>query len=136
MIYSPMRTLRKRTIELSTPIIVIASLVAVFVGESSHAAAAMTWVGLGPQLGPTDYEGHLGGQLQQQCNCNKDGDNQNCPDNGGGGSCTLTYHSCYTSTGGTDNHYCVGSGNASYCGGSSCKTTQYSTCVGTCLGSP
>jgi hypothetical protein len=102
----------------------------VIAGQSGRTAIVFALVGAGPRV--VLNGGYIGGVVQE-CDCSSDKDGIDCPDNGNG-TCTRTYHSCYLADGATAKNYCVGSGPASYCGGTSCGTTQYGTCVGTpCL---
>ena len=100
--------------------------------HSGRPAMILALVGAGPRVvGDGAYFG--GDGIPKWCDCTNDKDGVDCPDKGNG-TCTRTYHYCYIAEGQTAQKYCVGSGPASYCGGTSCKTTQYGTCVGSpCL---
>jgi hypothetical protein len=96
--------------------------------EHTLGASLVSWAGIGPRL---VNDGYLGGL--DECNCDTDQDGVACP---GGGTCgNSTYHGCPVVNNGGKN-YCVGSGNASYCGKGSCPSIQYGTCTGRCINSP
>ncbi len=112
-------------------ILLILLLTAAALGTGSATAADLiAWVGVGPRV---VVDGQVvGGNVVQDCNCTGDQAGQDCPQPTGM-ICSRKYHGCVNS-GGTLKKYCVGSGNASYCGGGGgdqCPVTQYSECTGT-----
>ena len=98
--------------------------------ERIPGGALIELLGVGPHV--VD-DGFVVGGDQHACDCDTDQDGVACP---GGGTCgNNTYHGCPVVNNGAK-HYCVGSGNFSYCGQGSCPVIQYATCVGTCPNSP